>query len=225
MSEHLNPSLDPRLPPAPELALAAVERAIRHDRDARRAVSARAILAHLGIRPRSAAARGLAPVLAQLCADGLLAHERRRGVPRWALTGAGRELARRRRRGLRRPALPESPQHAAWRGARRTAALEIARLRGVLAGTLAEGRERLAAPRPPHSDDWLALGERLRGDCRRMASASHCLYEWPEPNDERADVDTHVERERDAGLDTDALARRRALRAGRRNTTLWRENR
>ena len=224
MSDHRSPPPDPRTPPAAELVLAAVDRAIRHDRDARRAVSARAIRAHLALPPRSGAARGLGPVLEGLCADGSLTRERRRGVTRWALSGAGRALlARRRRRDGAPAALPESPQHAAWRSARRIAAQEIARLRRGLAATLAEGARQLAAPRPAHSDEWLALGERLRGDCRRLASASHCLYEWPEPDDERADVDTHVEHERDAGLDAGAVARRRALRAGRRNTTLWRD--
>ena len=78
-----------------------------------------------------------------------------------------------------------------------------------------------AAP-PPHSDAWLELAEELQRACRRLASASHCLYEWAEPDDTRADIDTHDE----AGDRRLAPAQRRlmrARRAGRRNIRLWGE--
>ena len=78
-----------------------------------------------------------------------------------------------------------------------------------------------AAP-PPHSDAWLELGEDLRRDSRRLASAVHCLHEWSEPPDTRADLDERAE-PADETLDPALAARRRARRAGRRNIRLWDE--
>jgi hypothetical protein len=54
-----------------------------------------------------------------------------------------------------------------------------------------------------------------------MGSASYCLYEWAEPSDERADVDEDAG---DEALDPRERARRRALRAGRRNIRSWQED-
>jgi hypothetical protein len=115
--------------------------------------------------------------------------------------------------------LPESPQHRAWRNARTSAALEIARFRCSLAEVLADGGRLLEAD-PPHSDQWLALGERLRAASRRVGSACHCLQEWAEPNDGHADVDEGSEPGDDL-LEPPERARLRALRAGRRNIRLW----
>ena len=64
-----------------------------------------------------------------LHAAGSLVRARRRGIATWDLSDAGRRrLARARRAGLG-VALPESPQHRAWRAARTSAAQELERFR------------------------------------------------------------------------------------------------
>jgi hypothetical protein len=153
-------------------------------------------------------------------ASGCLQRSRRRGVPTWELTDAGLRRLRA-DGGVDWPTqLPESPQHRAWRNARTVAAQEIERFRAQLRASLEVAASTLDAQPPPHSDAWLELGEELQRRCRRVASASHCLYEWAEPIDERADLDEHVEA-CDATLDQRERARRRARRAGRRNIGLW----
>lgn len=219
-----DPRHDPRATPtdrpSDELVLAAVERAARHQARETPAVPVWAILDHLAVPRRSAAARHVRSRLAVLHAAGRLESSRRHGVPTWALTSSGAQrLAQARRSGGVGP-LPESPQHREWRNARTAAGQEIERFRTGLRERLAQAALLLDAERPPHSDAWLELAEELPRACRRLASASHCLYEWPEPDDERADVDRHVE-PGDAQLDEHERARRRARRAGRRNIRLW----
>ena len=143
-------------------------------------------------------------------------------MPTWELTSAGRRRLQRARRAGSVPPLPESPQHRAWRDARTAAAQEIERFRASLRDRLDEAALLLEADEPPHSDAWFELGEALQRACRRVASASHCLYEWVEPHDLRADVDDHLD-PIDEGLDPAERARRRARRAGRRNIRLWDE--
>jgi hypothetical protein len=117
-------------------------------------------------------------------------------------------------------ALPESPQHRAWQNARTAAAQEIGRFRESARERLERAARLLEAEPPPRSDAWLELAEELQRACRRVASATYCLYEWAEPDDDRADVDAHTDPDDDA-LDADERARRRARRAGRRNVRLW----
>ncbi len=206
--------------PSDELVLAAVERAARHQARDTPAVPVWAILEHLSVPRRSAAARHVRSRLAVLHAAGRLALSRRHGVPTWALTGSGSQRLRRARRDGGVGPLPESPQHREWRNARTAASQEIERFREGLRERLAQAVLLLDAEQPPHSDAWLELAEELQRACRRVASASHCLYEWTEPDDESADVDEHVEPD-DARLDEHERARRRARRAGRRNIRLW----
>lgn len=223
MSNSAHPRRASRRRPSAALVLAAVERAQRHHGTARAAasaVSARRVLDHLSLSPRGASARAVHAALQCLSRSGALAAARSHGREVFALTPAGvRRLERARGAGTVGD-LPESPQHRAWRTARTCAALEIARLRSSLARALADGTRLLDAGEPPHSDEWLALGERLRAEARRVGSASHCLYEWPEPDDALADVDER----REAGdglLEPAERARLRVLRAGRRNVRLW----
>jgi hypothetical protein len=206
--------------PSEELVLAAVARAERHQLREQRGVPAWAILDHLALSPRGAAARPLRARLAALEANGWLERSRRHSAPTWALTASGlRRLRRAQHRG-ELAALPESPQHRAWRNARTVAAHEIERFRAGLAERSARAARLLEAEPPPHSDAWLELAEELQRACRRLASASHCLYEWAEPDDARADVDRHSE-PGDAQLEPGARAVRRARRGGRRNVRLW----
>jgi hypothetical protein len=193
------PGADPA--PTPALVLAAIERAALHRGDAARPVPMWAILAQLHVRRRSSEARLVGAQLATLGAAGAVREQRRHGVRVWALTRAGAaQLSRARRRAA--VVLPESPQHEAWRHARTVAALEIDRMRTALTAS-AEDAVALAEAEPPaHSEQWFALAERLRRDAWVLGAASHCLYEWQEPDDRRADLDDGPR--------------------GRRNVALWR---
>lgn len=210
--------------PSDELILAAVERAARHQTREPAAAPAWAVLEHLAIPRRSAAARHVRERMDAMLAAGLLKRTRRRSVPTWTLTDEGLACLRNARSAGALAELPESPQHRAWRNAGGAAGQEIERFRDSLRERLAEAARLLDADTPPHSDAWLELGEELQRACRRLASASHCLYEWDEPDDARADVDEHVE-PGDGALDAAERAVRRARRWGRRNVRLWDEHR
>lgn len=191
------------------LALAAVRRAALHEGGSRQAVAMRSVLAHLSIAPRSARARELRARLEQLHERGLVTRARAHGVLVWGLAAEGAELLAAAERAGRRAALPEAPQHRAWRSARAEAEQKL----GLFAAELREDLrsasallDALSDGDAPPSDAWLELGPRLLGDCRRLGSAWHCLHEWPEPSDETAD--------RDPGAAD-------PLRAGRRNLALW----
>jgi hypothetical protein len=211
-------------PPTDELVLAAVERAERHRAGKRAgdtpAIPVWAILDQLAVSRRSAADRHVRSRLGVLQAAGWLERSRRHGVATWELTAAGRRRLRRARRVDGVPALPESPQHRAWQGARTAAAQEIERFRAGLRERVDEAALLLDAAPTPHSDAWFELAEQLQRACRRLGSASHCLYEWVEPDDLRADVDERVD-PADERLDRAKRALRRARRAGRRNIRLW----
>jgi hypothetical protein len=186
-------------------------------------VSLRTIVEHLGGSGlRSALARSVRARLHELEGEGLLERARRHGVEVWSLSGRGRRRLGRDRAAGVDVALAESPQHRAWREARLAAAMEIGRFRARLREQLAAAEALLDTDPPPDSDAWFELAERLRQSARRVGSAWHCLREWPEPDDARADADAR----RDAGdeaLEPARQERLRALRAGRRNVRLWRE--
>jgi len=205
--------------PADETILAAVRRASLHDATPNGAASLRVLLAHLGIARRSGQARAVRARLPQLQEEGSLSQISRHGIAVWRLTPAGgRRLAAAEKRAGGPLPLPESPQHLAWRNARVAAEAELERFVVALATDIAAAEAMLAAlghGEGPHSDQWLLLGRRLLGDCRRLGSAWHCLEEWPEPDDARPDKDRPGPGE---PAPADAL---RALRAGRRNITLW----
>ena len=87
--------------------------------------------------------------------------------------------------------LPESPQHREWREARAMAGREIERFRHELREYLQRTLLLLDADPPVNSDAWFQLGESLRAPCRRLGSAVHCLWEWTEPDDAHADIDSN----------------------------------
>src|SRR5664279_2463756 len=72
----------------------------------------------------------------------------------------------------------------------------------------------------PGSDAWFELAERLQRAARRLGSATYCLHEWMEPDDDRADIDDHVS-PADLTLNPRERQQREARRVGRRNTRLW----
>jgi ribosome-binding protein aMBF1 (putative translation factor) len=217
------------------LVLAAVDRAERH----RRArvdppgVPVWEIFGHLDVAARSRRARQVRARLEELVAAGALERLRRHSVAVWSVTRAGRRRLSRARRAGRLPVLPESPQHRAWREARGLAGERIDGFRlDVLeelehAGELldadlavAEGRVAPELLGGSTSDAWFEVAERLQHACRRLGSASYCLWEWQEPNDAQADVDDHSDR-CDRVFDGKQRGRRFARRNGRRNTRLW----
>jgi len=213
-------SATPPARPADELVLAALERAARHQAREDPAVPVWAILEHLAVPPRSGAARHVGTRLAAMHAAGLLERSRRHGAQTWALTDAGARRLHEARGAGGLAALPESPQHRAWRLAHTAAAHEIERFRDALHERLGRAGRTLESHAPPHSDAWLELAEELQRACRRLASASYCLYEWAEPDDARADVDERLD-PADEALEPAERARRRTRRAGRRNVRLW----
>jgi hypothetical protein len=206
--------------PSDELVLAAIARGVRHRARDTPGVPAWTILEHLGIPRRSGAARHVRERLDAMHAAGLLQRSRRHSVPTWELSDTG--LAHLHGSGGANEAeLPESPQHRAWRAARTVAAHELVRFRDDVHERLGLATTALEAQSPPDSDAWFALAEELQRSCRRLASASYCLYEWVEPDDAYADVDEPA----DEHLDPAERAVRRARRAGRRNTRLWSQRR
>jgi hypothetical protein len=188
-----------------ELVLAAIERAKRHDGRDSPEVPTWAIYEHLGLAKRSGAARRVHARLSVLQEAGWLAPARRSGVPMWVLTSAGRRRLQRAKR-AGNVALPESPQHREWREARAMAGREIERFRHELREFLQQALLLLDTDPPVDSDAWFQLGESLRARCRRLGSAVHCLWEWAEPDDAHADIDSNQ------GL---------SYRMGRRNIGQW----
>jgi hypothetical protein len=202
-----------------EMVLAAIDRAERHrarDND----VPAWAILEHLDIPKRSPRARNVRSRLPILEGRGSLRQGRRQGVQTWALTSTGRRRLTQARRAGHLPALPESPQHRAWRDARMVAAQEMDGFLVSVREGLDDAMRLLDADPAAASDAWFELGERLHRDCRRVGSATHCLHEWSEPDDARADVDDRHDAA-DERFDPDERAKRRARRTGRRNVAHW----
>jgi hypothetical protein len=162
--------------------LAAVRRAVRHRVPAPGPAPLWLVREHLAICPRSRASRVLRRRLEELEVRGLLARETRHGLPAWSLTAVGEDAPAR----TGAIVLPESPRRRERRRARLAAAQELPRFRARLAEALAEAERMLEAESGdlPSSGAWIELGRRLAGDCRRLGSAWHCLYEWPEPDDE-----------------------------------------
>lgn len=167
-----------------ETVLAAVRRAQLHT-DRSEGVALPRIKAHLGLRHTGWTTQQLRPQLDRLVADGLLRYEWRRSHHNWAITPPGE------RRAVPFSELPESPQHSAWRRARLLAEQEIERVwtRALDSVEAAQGAVNNLTNVKPTSRTYRELGAQLRGAFEDLASATYCLNEWQEPNDERADVE------------------------------------
>ncbi len=168
--------------------LAAIHRAEGHDEHDH--ASRSDIAAHLGFAHNSWTTRRLRPQLDALKVAGRVRDVRRYGLDLLALTDAGRRaVAKARSEG--EVGLPESPQHRRWRHSRTLADERIDRFRQALRSSLAEAGVLLDTERAP-SAAWVEFAKRLGRDCKRLGSATYCLFEWPEPDDERADVDDEI---------------------------------
>jgi hypothetical protein len=101
----------------------------------------------------------------------------------WTLTANGRRALARRQGSEAIVALPESPQHQAWREAHQVAGVQIAELRARFRDAF-DQRSAVADSESTQSAVWL----RMADACSRLGGATYCLFEWPEPDDAQADV-------------------------------------
>lgn len=201
-----------------ELILAAMDRAARH-RPREGAVIKSSIYLHLAIPSRSGPARHVHRRLQALEGAGLVERSRRHSLEVWSLTSAGRRRLQRAQR-AGEIELPESPQHEAWRSSRILAEQEIDRCRRELRRGLADALRVLDADPPARSDAFFELAEQLERGCRRVATATYCLYEWPEPDDATPDVHDNLE-PNERSLPRSEQARLRSKRVGRRGIRQW----
>lgn len=175
-------------PVSDAVVLAATERAERHHRGPADGVTLGEVIEHLRFARVGWTTRSLRPQIDAFLAAGVLVPFRRFKIDFLRLSTNGRRrLARARRAGG--IALPESPQHRAWRHAREQATEQVGAMRQLFRETLDEA-DRLLSTEHTDSDMWYALAPRLHTTCRQLGSVTHCLREWPEPDDNRADHDT-----------------------------------
>ena len=177
----------PADPPSAELVLAAIDRAWRHrNNQSSPGAGLPTIKEHLGLPRDGAATLRLRPTWDALEGAGLIEQFHRQGITLWNLTTTGRRrlTAARKKTSL---TLPESPQHRKWQVARTEAANRIEGFRKDLRLLLAQAGNLLDTEPPAGSDAWWALDKQLHQATRRVGSAIHCLFEWPEPDDATAD--------------------------------------
>jgi hypothetical protein len=176
-------------PPSDGLILAAIERAVRHDPGGEPDVAWSTLVEHLGFDRGAWATLRLRPHTDALEAEGLLERSNRYGFPHWLLTSKGRKRLDAVRATL--GSLPDSPQHRRWQEARTAAGERIGEFRENLRRLLYEGISLLDAGQDEHSDIWFELGNGLGHACALVGSATHCLREWPQPNEAQPDEDDH----------------------------------
>lgn len=203
------------------LLLAAIDRAVRHSVAEKPYVGTHAIADHLALDRNSGEWRRFRSQFHALEGARAIEQVRRHGMMQWGLTHAGRARLYQAQQSGTIPALPESPQHRAWREARTTAEREIDAFRRCLGEVLNEASVLLAAEPPPRSDAWFDISERLRRWTWQVGSATHCLSEWTEPDDAFADADNGHD-PGDDELPEPQRARLRYLRSGRRSFFRWR---
>lgn len=190
-----------RRPPGPLAAdltmLAAVERAERQEHrpppdDG--GVYRRQVADHLGAEWNPGTTRRLLAQLESLEAGGFV---------RLGKTPAARSkvcLSRRGQNRLQRArrekvadalpeALPESPQHRSWREAREAAGARFDEFLVSTTRVVQDAYTGLMDPEGGSSEELMGIGHRLVREYWRLASATYCLREWPEPDERRPDFD------------------------------------
>jgi DNA-binding PadR family transcriptional regulator len=190
--------------PSEDLVLAAIDRAYRHRNNQRNpGVLFVDVKEHLGLDRTGAATLRLRPTWETLETFGLIeqAHQSNRVL--WRLTDTGHQRLETARQ-TRELSLPESPQHQRWREAHTVASRRIDSIREDLRVALANAKSILDANPQADSNAWYELGERVHKASWRLGSATHCLHEWPEPDDATADIDAPP-----------------PMRAGRRDYRSW----
>jgi len=181
--------------PVPDLTiLAAAERAQVQGRGRGKPTTRRCVAEHLGFAWNSGTARKLLPQLLALEAAGYLELGGPAGFEgSCRLTRQGLNALQRARRAeapeASVEALPESPQHRNWRHARTVAAAGISEFLGAVTTEVQEAETVLLRPRLGSSGELMQIGNRLQLQFWRLASATYCLREWPEPNERRRDTD------------------------------------
>lgn len=183
--------------PSDALILAALERAQRHANRETLGVGYSEVVHHLGLPMHAGTGKRLRPRFRELEAAGLIVGTKYGSLVRYTITSKGRQVLK----DAGEIVLPESPQHQRWREAREAAARQISGFRAEVDEMI---REVSAMPENVGSETWFAFAERLERFCWRLGSATHCLREWPEPDDDAPDVEESVRR------------------LGRRDVTRWR---
>jgi hypothetical protein len=168
--------------------LEAIDRAECHERA--EAVWVFVVAEHLGFEPTPKTVAALQPQLEDLQrAKGSLSRSETHGRECWSLTAAGQEEVGKLCEEEAIGELPESPQHRIWRHARIEAAVRIEEFKREIGDLWEETDHLLTKWDPPRSAKWFELGERFGRAAWRLGSATHCLNEWVEPEDDEPDVD------------------------------------
>lgn len=173
-------------PPTANELLAAIDRAERHEGRKTPGVLLGTIKEHLGLPRHGATTLQLRPILGELEAASLIERSRRDRADLWKPTTKGRKRLQALQGTI---TLPEAPQHRRWREARAAAQASIDTLRIELHSELADAEDALEADPTPSSAALYELGERVSRGFAHLASATYCLHEWAEPDDESADAD------------------------------------
>jgi hypothetical protein len=203
------------------LVLAAIDRAERHGEHESKGVRICVIADHLGFLCDYRAKRGLSLRIDTLIGAGELVCTYPGKIGRWKVTDSGRQrIAQEFQAG--KIHLPEAPQHRIWRCAREDATRRISEFYEEARQALGDAEGLLDSERGD-SDAWFALAQRLRQTCWQLGSATFCLNEWAEPDDDYADIDD-CQTAGDDDLDLEEQHRRQRMRLGRRQTRNWQES-
>jgi hypothetical protein len=166
------------------LILAAIKRSELHGRHDGPGALYASVIDHLGLPRHSATGRKLRPRFREMEAAGLITPIKRGSLTLHTATRKGKRVLN----AAGDVSLPESPQHRAWREAKAAAENRIQGFREDFQALLRDGAI-LLADDATNSDAWYALADRMAGACSRLGSATHCLREWAEPNDDTPDID------------------------------------
>jgi DNA-binding MarR family transcriptional regulator len=172
-------------PVSDAMVLAAIDRAERHRGGTGEGARMSNLAEHLGLVHGARTTLGLRPQLDALIDAGALERARRQGLVLLVLTEKGRRGAARARQTV---ALPESPQHRAWKQTRRKAVERIDGLRED-ARRAVQDAGRLLDTEEADSEALFLLAVRLGEALQYLGSATYCAREWAEPDDARADTD------------------------------------